>query len=351
MNSTSVSYTGKPVFIGIDVHRSFFVLTCLCEGRVVNRCRMPGKAASVISFISKHFPEAEVRTCYEAGYSGFWLHRALEAAGISSIVVHAAHVEVEAGNRVKTDKRDSRKLAEQLAAGRIRGIKIPTEEQEHHRLLTRTREQLMRARRRAQVQIRMKLHQFGLFPADIERAIRPRDLEQLLPKLESEELRLSIELLYSEWLHLATKVKELDKQLAKQSKQDSLEIVYRSVPGVGRLSARILSNELGDMGQFPNERALFSFTGLTPGEYSSGNNIRRGHISRQGSGRLRYVLVEAAWKAIRKDELLKDFFDRLAIRAGKKRAIVAVARKLVGRIRAALRTGSLYEVVGKTQAV
>ncbi len=74
------------------------------------------------------------------------------------MVVHAASVEIESGNRVKTDKRDSLKLAEQLDANRLRGIYVPSEARELRRLLTRTREQLVRARTRVERQIRMKLH-------------------------------------------------------------------------------------------------------------------------------------------------------------------------------------------------
>jgi transposase len=350
MKVTSVSYTGKTIFIGIDVHRSFFVLSCLHDGAVVKRCRMPARAEAVITFISKQFSGAQVITCYEAGYSGFWLHRALEASGVSNIVVHAAHVAVESNNRVKTDKRDSLRLAKQLAAGQLRGIRIPTLEQEQRRLLTRTREQLVRARRRTQVQIRMRLHQFGLFPAEIERAIRPKDVEQLLNKVEAGDLKLSIELLYAQWQHQAGKIKELDQHLAERAKADPLEAVYRSVPGIGLLTARVLSDELGDMSQFANEGALFSFTGLTPGEYSSGAKVCRGHISRQGSSRLRHMLVEAAWQAVRKDKVLAEYFARLSVRAGKKRAIVAVARKLVGRVRAAFKAASLYQVAYKKAA-
>ena len=106
----------------------------------------------------------------------------------------------------------------------------------------------------------------------------------------------------------------------------------------------VLANEMGDMSQFANVRGLYSFTGLTPGEYSSGDKVYRGHISRQGSSRLRHLLVEAAWKAIHKDMLLKEFYQRVAAKRGKKRAIVAVARKLIGRIRASLRSGKQYEV-------
>ena len=97
------------------------------------------------------------------------------------------------------------------------------------------------------------------------------------------------------------------------------------------------------MSQFKNERELFSYTGLTPSEYSSGEKIRRGKISKQGNSRLRHVLVEAAWRGIKKDKVLAEFFEKLYPRTGKKRAIVAVARKLIGRIRAAFRLGVSYQ--------
>lgn len=80
---------------------------------------------------------------------------------------------------------------------------------------------------------------------------------------------------------------------------------------------------------------------LTPSEHSSGESIRRGHITRQGNSRVRCVLCEAAWRAIRKDASLRAFLERLYPRTGKKKAIVAVARKLIGRIRAAFRHHTL----------
>ena len=103
-------------------------------------------------------------------------------------------------------------------------------------------------------------------------------------------------------------------------------------------------NELGDLTQFANERQLFSYTGLTPSEFSSGDTVRKGHITRQGNKRVRYILNQAAWRALKKDRDLKEFFERLHPRTGKKRAIVAVARKLIGRIRAAFKTGKPYQM-------
>ncbi|MEL6385445.1 MAG: transposase [Cyanobacteria bacterium J06626_18] len=95
---------------------------------------------------------------------------------------------------------------------------------------------------------------------------------------------------------------------------------------------------------YNNFRFRSTDTGLTPSEHSSGPSVRRGHITRQGNSRVRFVLCEAAWRAIRKDESLRDFFNRLHPRTGKKKAIVAVARKLIGRIRAAFRQEKLYQL-------
>lgn len=335
--------------MGLDVHRECFVASCISEGTVVKRCRMPGTAEAVIALATKEFPGATILAAYEAGYSGFWLYRKLEAARIRCLVVHPASIEVSSRDTVKTDKRDSLKIAQQLAAGRLKGVRVPTLEEEDRRLLTRTREQLMNKKRRVMVQIRMRLHYFGLFPVSIQRRLRLQDVDEILVGLEGELQRTS-GMLREEWLEIVRRVKEIDRLLVEQAKEDPLDGIYQSVPGVGPLIARILSAELGDMSQFPNERALFSFTGLTPSEHSSGGHICRGHISRQGNTRLRHMLVEAAWKAVRKDPAIKEFYTKLSERAGKRRAIVAVARKLAGRIRAALRKQEYYTLDCKEAA-
>lgn len=340
---TKITYEGKHVYIGLDVHRESFAASCICDGVVVKRSRIPGNAEAVISLVEKEFAGATVVAAYEAGYSGFWLHRALEAAGIRCLVVHAASIEVSSRDRVKTDKRDSLKIAQQLAAGRLRSIRVPSIEQEQRRLLTRTREQSMRKKRRVMVQIRMRLHQFGKLPASLTGRIKLKDVEQILISLEG-ELQFTIGLFRDEWVFHAGHIREINKRLVAIAEEDPLEARYRSVPGVGPLVARVLSAELGDMSQFPNERALFSYTGLTPSEYSSGDKICRGRISRQGNSYLRHMLVEASWKAVRKDPVMKEYYVKLSERTGGKRAIVAVARKLIGRIRAVMRKEKMYEL-------
>jgi transposase len=93
-----------------------------------------------------------------------------------------------------------------------------------------------------------------------------------------------------------------------------------------------------------HERALVSSTGLTPSAYASGTAMRRGHLSRQGVSRLRHVLGETAWRALPRAPILQARFERIAATRGKQRAMVAMARRLIGRIRACFRHGTTYAV-------
>src|SRR5215831_12346439 len=159
------------------------------------------------------------------------------------------------------------------------------------------------------------------------------------------ELHVSLTLLADQWRFATRQLLEVRRLLREQAQaQVALETVYRSVPGVGEVVARTFATELGDMMRFANERALFSYTGLTPSEYSSGPAIRRGHISRQGVSRLRHVLVETAWRALPRDPILQTMFDHITTTQNKQHAIVAMARRLIGRIRACFRHGTTYAV-------
>lgn len=337
------SYTGKKVFIGIDVHRKSYSVTAICDELVVKRWRMIANAQELVAVLKRYFPEAELFSCYEAGFSGFGLHRILACSGIKNLVINAGSIEISARDKVKTDKRDSLKLATHLSLGRLRGIRIPSEEEDSRRQLCRTRTQQVRNRARIMNQLRMKLHYHSLLPADYQGVLR-RSLIESVAKTQPGEIAESLNSLCEVWKVLDSEISTLTKKLSAQAKQDRCEKIYRSIPGIGPIASRILSTELGDMSQFANEKSLFSYTGLTPMEFSSGENRRLGHISRQGNSRLRAVLIECAWVAVRKDPDLHNALLRIATRAGKKRAIVAIARKLIGRARALFREGKLYEL-------
>lgn len=339
-----IDYSGKKVNVGIDVHKKNYAVCCRCDAEEVKKAVVRAIPEELVKFLKFHFPGAEIHSVYEAGFSGFVLHRVLFANGIKNIVVNPSSIEVAANDRAKTDRRDSRKMAIQLEAERLKGIFIPTLEQEQERLVTRTREQLVRERSRVGNQFRSRLCQFGLIPCDDETAISKSFIEDYLGQELPEKLGDSLSILARVWKVLDQEVKALDREIKRKCAEDRNASIYQGVPGMGPITSQTLSLELGNMSQFQNERATFKHTGLIPSEYSSGPNKRQGHITRQGSSRLRHLLTEAAWRAIKEDPKLSGDFNRIASKRGKKRAIVAIARKLIGRARACFRKGETYQL-------
>ena len=120
-------------------------------------------------------------------------------------------------------------------------------------------------------------------------------------------------------------------------------IFLLSVPGIGPLAATALTYEIGDWNRFPNEKAIAAFVGLTPCEFSSGEHNHKGPITGQGNQWLRSLLIEASWRLISKDPEMYSFYERLKIKKGSKKAIVAVARKLICRLYAMVKKEEVYK--------
>jgi transposase len=343
------NYQGKRVFIGMDVHKKHYSLSCIFEGELVKKATVKASPEKLVEFLKKYFSEAKIRSAYEAGFCGFFLHRYLERNGIENRVVHPASIEVSSRDRVKTDKRDSLKIATQLSAGRLTGIHVPSEAREGKRSVTRLRETVMTNRKRIGNQLKSYLFTLGLIEGDDDKKLSKKWLKKILAYEYSKEEKYCVEYYTNAWLEFDKKLDEIDKHLDVQAKEDAgLELIYRSVPGIGKLHARQLCNELGDMKQFKNEKRIYSFSGLTPSEHSSGEHKRQGHITRQGRSVLRKILTQAAWVAIKRDSSLKVAFERIAKNAGKKRAIIGIARRLIGRIRTCCMNGCLYQMPSAT---
>jgi len=340
-----IDYTGKKVYVGIDVHKKTYAVTCTCEGAVVKRTGMKADPEQLVTFLQRYFPGSQLKTAYEAGFSGFVLHRHLLNKGIENIVVHAASIEISARDRVKTDKRDSLKIATQLEAGRLRGIGVPSIEREAFRELSRLRAKVAKDKRRIGNRLKSLLHRQGLLGAEKTPVVGKVWIEKVVNEYSGHAaIKLVLKRLQKQWLYLRDEIKALDAELALQAQDDgAIDMIYQSAPGIGPHNARVLANELADMHQFKNEKQLFSFTGLTPSEHSSGEHKRQGHITRQGRPVLRMVLVQAAWVAIEHDTALLRIYERISKTAGKKRAIIGIARRLIGRIRSCFVNGTLYE--------
>jgi len=343
-------YTNKIVYVGIDVHKKTYSCVSICDGEVVKRDTMAADPVLLLRYLKNTFGSARsIKTAYEAGFSGFYLHRYLIENGIDSIVIHPGSIEVSARNRVKTDKRDALKIATQLSAGRLKGVFVPTLEREEKRSVTRLRLNIVKLKHQVGAEFKALLFTQGLISMDDDTVLRQEWILKKLIEVEyknySEYFLYSLNQYAQQWSQLNIRLKEINKIIKRQANEEKdLQQIYESVPGIGPLFARELINELGDMKHFQSEKKLFSFTGLTPSEHSSGEHTRLGHISRQGNAILRGILVEAAWVAIKKDEGLDEIFQRIAKKSGKKRAIVGIARRLIGRIRSCISTGELYTI-------
>lgn len=341
-------YTNKAVYVGIDVHKKSYTVYCICEREKIKSWHMKSDSPKLIEQLRSYFAGAKLYSVYEAGFSGFALHRDLIAAGIENIVVNPGSVETASRDKVKTDQRDAKKLAEQLSDGRLKSIHIPSLEEELLRLSTRMRQTLVEDRKRVTCRIKSKLFQFGytdLVPAD-------KANEAWIKKISSESrfpaaLKRELDYWCDYWLELTEDIKALNKEIAKQSQENKSsaqqEAIYRSTPGLGNISAKALSRELGDLQQFHNNKGIYSYLGLTPSESSSGERRKQGGISHCGRPYLRHLMIEVAWRSVAKDKELAYKFERLSHRRGKKRAIVAIARVLIGRIRTCFKKGEMYQ--------
>ena len=338
----TIDTTGKAVFVGIDVHKKTYAIAACCEGMLLMKTVLPAEYAALEKTLKRAFPSARIKTAYEAGFAGFGLHRFLKSRNIECSVVNPASIFIQANNQVKTDKRDAMAIAQQLSAGMLEPVYIPSIEEELHRSLSRSREALVKDRTRLANRIKAKLHEYGYPVEDKPLCLRMlKEIQEIrFPSLLKEIIDQLIQQFFQIWEH----IKNVEKKLASQASEDPQEAILRSIPGIGQVTSRVISNEIIDFRRFSNNKKLASFCGLTPREYSSGEHTRRGGITKQGSAILRRCLIESSWIAIKKDAELKSKYEKLKKTRGGRRAIVAVARHLLVRARSCLLKGRSYKI-------
>src|SRR5216683_8395459 len=233
------SYAGECVYVGVDVPKETYTVTCVCHKQIVKTATVQAEPAGLATSLLRWFPGATLYSAYEAGFSAFVLHRALTKAGIMNIVVNPASIAVAANDKVKTDRRDSKKLAIDLSDGRLQGISVPTEDEELARLLPRTRAQIVEHRATIARQIKAKLHQFGLIAPASRRLISHRYLREIESWTLPPDLRVSLTFLAEQWRFATRQLIEMRRLLREQAKaHPAIEQVYRSVPGIGEVVAR-----------------------------------------------------------------------------------------------------------------
>jgi transposase len=287
-------------YVGIDAHKKDLFIAMLVGSQATPVAwTVPNEPTAVRRLIRKLEREAPgpVQACYEAGPCGYALQRQLTTARVACQVIAPALIPRKPGERVKTNSRDARKLAELLRAGLLTEVRPPTPEEEAVRDLCRARddvrEDLQRSRHRlGKLLLRRGLHYSGRNWTQAHRRwIETLQWTQPAERVVVDDYLLAID-------HLEARRIALDARLAEIAETDAYrERVgwLRCFRGIDTLTAILILAELHDFRRFQSPRALMAYLGLVPGEDSTGEKHRRGRITRAGNALVRRLLVETAW--------------------------------------------------------
>jgi transposase len=285
--------------VSIDQHKLSLVAAILpASGGTPEVCRLENSERAVRRFVEKLGGPEGLTVCYEAGPGGYQLHRLLTRLGVACDVIAPSLIPISAGDRVKTDRRDAKKLVRLYRAGELVFVAPPSPEQEGLRDLVRCRDDLRRARTAARHRISKQLLRHG-------HIYRDGKSWTLRHRAWIAAQRLADPLAHAALEHMLGHLATLDAQIAAVDGQ--LERVASSEPwaqpvgwlcsfrGIATRTALGLLAEIGDFRRFSSPRELMSYLGLTPTEYSSGAQQHRGQITKAGNTHARRLLIEAAW--------------------------------------------------------
>ena len=360
-------------YIGLDVHRATIAVAIAEQdgppssyGNIAND---PSAIRKLMTRLGG--PDVRLRVAYEAGPTGYALHRQLAELGIECMVVAPSLIPVRAGDKVKTDRRDALKLARLLRSGDLTPVWVPDPAHEALRSLVRSRADAKADELRAKHRLSKFLLRQGCHPPVGVRNWSVRHFQWLRP-LPFEHV--ADQVVFADYLAEVTaageRIKRLEAalhQCAGNSSQVALIRALQGFRGIGFLSAVTIVAEVGDLRRFRTAPQLMAYAGLVPSESSSGSKQHRGSITKTGNSLLRHVFGEAAHHARhaprvagtltqRQADLPRPIVDlawraqlrlharyrHLGSRLGPHKALTAVARELVGFIWA---VGQLIEEV------
>ena len=294
----SVALSGGPIHLGLDVSKNKIAVGILRWDEQVPDTEMVfNDEPSVRRLINRFDDPGRLRVCYEAGPTGFGLYRLLRSIGVACDVIAPALIPKAPGDRVKTDRRDCRRLARLHRAGELVAIRVPSEAEEAVRDLCRARAAVVGDRTR----VRHRLSKFLLRHDRIWRDSAwtiAHEKWLLGQRFDDAALRSTYAhyraMLTARAAELAAVEADLAHWYTSGPFTDTVArlAAYRGIAYTGALS---IASEVGDWRRFPAARTFMGFTGLVPSEYSSGDAVRRGHITKAGNTHLRTQLIESAW--------------------------------------------------------
>ncbi len=326
-------------YCGVDFHvRQQTICYCDTADGVIHCRELHHEKDDVRGFYSQL--SGEVIVGLEASGYSTWFAELLEGIGHQVWLGDATEIRRRARRRQKNDRRDAELILDLLLREEFPRVHRPSLESREVLRLLRYRHRLVQMR----TKIKNSLQALAFSAGSAKRATlfsqtgRERLLQLPMSAAMDRQRR--------EWLSFVAefdeRIKDLDRWLTEQAAQDERVLRLQTHPGVGLLTSLALVHSLEPVSRFEGGRKVAAYVGLEPMEYSSGDKQRFGSISKGGSRLLRYLLVEAAQTAVRRDEELKKFYLRLVHRRGAQKAKVAAARKLLIRGYVLLRDGIDY---------
>lgn len=339
------------IFIGLDVDKKSFSFTVKDHNTMQRSKKMPSNPEHFYNYLQNNYKDRKVICAYEAGPTGFYLYDYLNTKNIPCLVVPPLSIPKAPNERVKTNRLDSDKLTQQLKSGNLKPIRVPEGEYRQLRYLVKIRENYSQLRKAAQQRIKALLLSAHLDSHIKDDARWSRNYIKKLKEIPcTGAVRQSLDMLLEDLMYARERTLTVYQALKEFCKNNETIDQYRrylqSIPGIGFIVATTILGKVGDPKNLRNPRELGAFTGLVPTEKSTGDDINRGSITHLGSETLRFLLIEAAWIAIRKDKLLQQFYYRIKKRhhpkIAAKKAITAVARKLTMIIYRVLKDQRMY---------
>ena len=342
MNTTQkISFADAHFFIGVDMHRKNWKVTIRTGGIELKTFSMNPSPLELIAYLHKHYPDGIYHIVYEAGFCGFWALRIFQQHKVDCIIANPA--DVPTTNKEKTNKSDpidSRKLSRELENKSLRGIYIPSPEQEELRMLMRLRFRIVQSQTRVKNRIKGLLYSQGIdIPLRFSGNARwsrafIRWLESLPMNTSAGHFTLQNLILQLTQLrqHNTIVLRQLRTEAKDQHIAPILNVLL-SVSGVAFITAMTLYTEIIDMKRFPDENHLAAFIGLVPSLQSSDDTIYANNLTHRQNSFLRAMIIESAWTAVRDDPAMTLKFKELSKRMNQQEAIIRIARKLVRRIR------------------
>ena len=288
-------------FVGLDVHKDTIAVAVAETGRAP--ARLIGTIAHDMNKLRKTLARlgapAAVHVVYEAGPTGYGLQRALAREGYRCEVIAPSLIPKRAGDRIKTDRRDSVRLAELSRAGELRAVWIPDPADEAVRDLARAREDAVHSRTQARQQLKAFLLRHDV-RYSAGRTAWSKTFYRWLATLNFGSG--SAQTAFTEYWQAVTaadeRVARLTAALLPAIVGWRFEAVVRALValrGIDAVSAIGLVAEIGDIARFAHPRQLMAYLGLVPSEHSSGEQLARGSITKTGNAHARRLLTEAAW--------------------------------------------------------